>query len=377
MTKLSKRMLIAGLLVAAVVGGLGYFQLVFKPNMIAGIMAKAAPPPASVTTQAANSEPWSARISAVGTVVATQGIDVASQVPGVVVSIAGENGREVDKGAVLFELDRAIELADLASAGATLREAEVNFERQSDLIAKKVTSEANLDIARTRRDTADAAVKRISAVIAQKTIKAPFAGRLGIRKVEVGQYVSPGMALVSLQALDPIYVDFPVPEQAIGQLALGKPVELTVDTYPGIVFKGSIETLDARVAAETRTLQVRASVPNPDRKLLPGMFANVAVIVGAPSEVVTIPRTAVSYSLYGDTVFVVGAADKPTADGIGTIDRRVVQLGDVQGDRIVVRTGVKAGEQVVTGGQMKLQQSSRVRVDNTQTLKPAAERPRQ
>ena len=151
-------------------------------------------------------------------------------------------------------------------------------------------------------------MKRIQAVIAQKAIASPFAGRLGIRKVEKGQYVSAGMALVSLQALDPIRADFPMPEQYVGKLAVGQPIELTVDAYPGQVFKGEIQSLDARVAQDTRTLLVRGLLPNPDRKLLPGMFANVTVLVGAPRDVVTVPRTAVTYSLYGDSVYVVKPA---------------------------------------------------------------------
>src|SRR6185436_18892454 len=218
------------------------------------------------------------------------------------------SGKEVDQGTKLVQLDTSVEVADLASAVATHLEAEVAYARQTDLMTKKVTSEANLDTARAKQETAQAAVKRIEAVIAQKAIAAPFGGRVGIRKVEKGQYVSAGLPLVSLQALDPIRADFPVPEQQIGKLSVGQRVELTVDAYPNKVFKGEIQSLDARVAQDTRTLLVRAILPNRERKLLPGMFANLTVLVGDPADVTTVPRTAVTYSLYGDSVYVVKPA---------------------------------------------------------------------
>ena len=256
-----------------------------------------------------------------------------------------------------MQLDIAVELADLASAKATLQEAEVGFQRQADLIAKRVTSEANLDTARAKRDTALAAVKKIEAVIAQKTIKAPVSGRLGIRKVERGQYVSPGMVLVTLQQLDPIRVDFPMPEQLISKLRVGQQLEVTVDTFPNEVFKGEIESLDARVAQDTRTLLVRGSLPNGRRKLLPGMFANVMVLAGEPREVVTVPRTAVTYSLYGDSVYAVKSAPaearrrtarrrrRPNRKLVA--ERRFVKTGQAREDRVVDPVGRCRGR---TGG---------------------------
>ena len=273
-----------------------------------------------------------------------------------------------------------------------VREAEVAYNRQVDLIRRNVTSEASLDTARAKRDTSAAAVKKIEAVIAQKTLQAPFAGRLGIRKVEKGQYVSPGLALVSLQALDPIRADFPMPEQMIGKLRIGQTIEATVDAYPGQVFRGEIQSLDARVAAETRTLLVRAILKNPERKLLPGMFVNVAVLAGAPVEVVTVPRTAVTYSLYGDSVYIV----KPAPDQSGAVqaaasatapagaaqgppviaERRFVRTGQSREGRVTILEGASAGESVVTSGQLKLNPGTRIRVDNTQPLQRPGERPK-
>jgi membrane fusion protein, multidrug efflux system len=269
----------------------------------------------------------------------------------------------------------------------------VAYERQVDLMQKRVTSEANLDTARAKRETALAAVKRIEAVIAQKAILSPFSGRLGIRKVEKGQYVSAGMPLVSLQALDPIRVDFPMPEQYVGKLKVAQPIELTVDAYPGQIFKGEIQSLDARVAQDTRTLLVRGLLPNAERKLLPGMFANVTVLVGEPIEVVTVPRTAVTYSLYGDSVYVVkpapAAEAKPEAAGSASaapsqpaepglvVERRFVRTGQVREDRVAITFGLKAGERVVTTGQLKLNPGTAIRIDDSQTPKPPEQRPKQ
>jgi membrane fusion protein (multidrug efflux system) len=378
-----KRLLIAFIILAAFVGGLAYFQLVFKPQMIKGFLAKQVPPPATITAEAAQSREWVERLPAIGTLIASQGVDVASQVAGIVTALGFESGQDVPKGDKLVQLDINVELADLESAEATLREADVAYKRQADLMRKSVTSEANVDTALAKHDTAAASVNRIKALIAQKSVLAPFAGRLGIRKVELGQYVSPGLALVTLQALDPIWVDFPMPEQNIGKLKTDEVIELTVDAFPGQVFKGKIASLDARVSQETRTLLVRGTLENPDRKLLPGMFANVAVLAGEPAQVVTTPRTAVTYSLYGDSVYVVkpeqgsGAVPaQPSPDSVFVVERRFVTTGQVRDDRVAVTSGLKAGEVVVTTGQLKLNNGGHVKIDNSQALKPPAELPK-
>lgn len=382
---MSIRFAITGLVIAALLGGLGYFQFVFKPQMIRSFLSQMKPPPATVTAEAARTERWIERLSSIGTLIASQGVDVTSQVAGIVTEVLIESGTEIEQGTKLVQLDTSVEVADLASAVATQREAEVAYARQADLMNKKVTSEANLDTARAKQETAQAAVKRIGAVIAQKAIAAPFSGRVGIRKVEKGQYVSAGMALVSLQALDPIRADFPMPEQHIGKLSVGQPVELTVDAFPGRIFKGEIQSLDARVAQDTRTLLVRAILPNKERKLLPGMFANVLVLVGEPADVVTVPRTAVTYSLYGDSVYVVKPAPTdakeaaPTANAEPALiaERRFVKTGQVRDDRVAVTSGLAAGDQVVTTGQIKLNPGAAIRIDNAQPLVRPEERPRQ
>ena len=388
---MSKRLIIVSvvsIVIAALLGGLGYFQFVFKPQMIRSFLSQTTPPPATVASEPARTEKWIEQLTSIGTLIASQGVDINTQVAGIVTEVSIESGEDVKQGARLVQLDIAVETADLASNKATLAEAEVSYQRQEELIAKRITSEANLDQARAKRDTAAAAVNRTEAVIAQKTITAPFSGRLGIRKVEKGQYISPGMALVSLQALDPIRVDFPMPEQAIGKLSVGQTIELTVDAFPGQVFKGEIQSLDARVAQDTRTLLVRGLLANPQNRLLPGMFANVIVLAGAPAEVITVPRTAVTYSLYGDSVYVVKPAPpkdgqtQPAKDGQAgapqlIAERRFVKSGQARDDRVAVVSGLEVGEQVITTGQLKLNPGASVRIDNTQPLNQPEDRPKQ
>jgi membrane fusion protein, multidrug efflux system len=383
-----KRLIIAAILVALFLGGLGYFNLVFKPKMIGEFMAKTVPPPATVTAGRAGRQSWVDRVQSIGTLIAIQGVDVAPEVGGIVKSYSFESGDDVAKGAKLVELDTSVEQADLQSEQAMLLEAKADFERQSKLVGRGAVSQAVLDSTIAKRDHSAAAVQKNEAKIAQKNIKAPFGGRLGLRRVEKGQYVSPGQALVWLQSLDPIWIDFPVPEGDVGKLKKGAHVELSVNAYPDQMFKGEIEAFDARVAQDTRTLMVRARLPNGDHKLLPGMFANVAVLTGAPEQLVTVPRTAVTYGLYGDSVWVVKegppAPEKTASAGEVTlpapqltVERRFVRVGPTQADNVAILEGVAAGDQVVTSGQLKLHPDAAVKIDNSQPLTPSAARPKQ
>ena len=383
-----KRFLIAAILVALFLGGIGYFNFVFKPQMIAGFMAKVKPPPASVTAEHAGTKEWIDRVQSIGTLIAIQGIDVSSEVAGIVKEYYFDSGKDVEKGAKLVELDTSVEVADLVRNRAVLLEANADLGRQNSLVKKGNVSQAVVDTTISKRDTAAAAVQRMEAVIAQKNITAPFAGRLGLRRMEKGQYVKAGDPLVWLQSLDPIWIDFPVPESELGKLKVGSPIELTVGAYPGQTFKGEIEALDARVAQDSRTLMVRGRLPNADHRLLPGMFADVAVLEGAPKRLVTLPRTAVTYGLYGDGVWVV--KEDPTPDqktaSVGevaasqpqlTVERRFVRVGQSRGDDVAILEGVKEGEQVVTSGQLKLHPDAPVRIDNSQPLTPPTVRPKQ
>ena len=383
-----KRFLIAAILVALFLGGVGYFNLVFKPKMIGEFMAKMKPPAATVTAERAGTKEWIERVQSIGTLIAIQGVEVSPEVAGIVKDYYFESGNDVAKGDKLVALDTSVEEADLVKNRAVLLEANADLKRQASLVKRAIVSQAVVDTTTSKRNSAAASVQRMEAVIAQKNITAPFAGRLGLRRVEKGQYVKAGDPLVWLQSLDPIWIDFPVSEGDLGKLKIGAPIELGVNAYPGQVFKGEIEAFDARVAQDTRTLMVRGRLPNADHKLLPGMFANVAVLEGRPKELVTVPRTAVTYGLYGDSVWVVkeGPPAPEKTASVGevevpapqlTAERRFVRVGPSKEDQVAILEGVKAGEQVITSGQLKLHPDAAIKIDNSRPLTPAAERPKQ
>jgi membrane fusion protein, multidrug efflux system len=367
-------------------GGLGYFQFVVKPGMIKRFILDSPPPPASVAVDTPRIETWAPRLPAIGTFRAVQEINIAPQIGGAVVSVRVESGEDVEKGAPLFEIDNSVEQADLKNNLAVLKNAGLVLERQRQLIQGGNTAKANFDSAEAARDSAAAAVERVRAIIAQKMLTAPFAGRVGIRKLDLGQYVSPGTSLITLQQLDPIFVDFPIPEKSLDALKPGQAIEVEVDAYPGQIFRGVIKTVDARIAQESRNVLVRGQLANPKKQLLPGMFANVNVIAGAPVKVVTLPRTAITYSLYGDSVFVVkpvspdtgGAQAAPVnGDAALIVERRAVRTGDIREDRVAISDGVEPGETIVAEGQLKLQSGARVRIDSAARLVPPAVRPKE
>jgi len=369
---------------AAIGGGLGYFQFVLKPNMIKQFMAPA--PPATVAVTAASIETWATRLPAIGTFRAFQEVNIAPQVGGVIVAVRAESGEDVTKGALLFEIDNSVEQADLKNNLAVLKNAELALERQRRLIQRGSTAEAKVDSAEADRDSAAAAVERTRAIISQKMLTAPFSGRLGIRKLDLGQYVSPGTSLITLQQLDPIFVDFPMPEKSLDLLKAGQEIEVEADAYPGRIFHGEVKTIDARVANDSRNVLVRGQFDNKDRELRPGMFANVNVIAGRDKKVVALPRTAVTYSLYGESVFVAtpepsdpAAAHAATgsANRILKVERRPVRTGATYEDRVAIVEGVEPGAIVVSEGQLRLQSGAHVHVDSSARLKAPAARPKE
>ncbi|MFO1168412.1 MAG: efflux RND transporter periplasmic adaptor subunit [Rhodoblastus sp.] len=377
--------ILALVILLGMAGGLAYFQTVTKPAMIKGFIQKAGQPTSSVAAQAVKTETWTPTLTAIGSLRATQGVEIAPQVGGVVRAIRFESSQDIKKGALLVEIDDSTEQADLKANQAALQNTQATLDRQSKLVSGGNTTQASLDQATAARDQAAAAVERTKAIIAQKRIVAPFDGRLGIRRIDIGQYVSPGTPMVTLQQLDPIYVDFQSPEQYFAQLAVGQTIALTVDAFAGRTFRGKIKFLDARISVDTRNFLVRGEIENDDKKLLPGMFANVTVSAGKPREVVTLPRTAVVYSLYGDSVYVLktpapkaGEAQAATpapanaqgGDQLYEVERRFVRVGETQGDRIEIAEGVKAGELAVTEGQIKLFPGMRVRIDPNAGLAP-------
>jgi membrane fusion protein, multidrug efflux system len=367
-------------------GGLYYFQYVIKPNMVKGFIAAAfAPKPSAVSAEPAKMEKWTPQMPAIGTLRAFQGIDVAPQLAGIISAIRFKSSQDVAAGAPLVQIDDSVDQADLKNGMAQLRNADASLERQQTLVQGGNTAKAQVDSAIAARDSAAATVERTRAIIAQKAIVAPFAGRLGISKVDVGQFLAVGTSIVTLQQLDPMYVDFQSPEQFLRSLAVGQPAALTLDAFPGQAFAGKIAAIDARVSQDTRNLLVRAEFPNPDHKLLPGMFANIEVTTGAPVDVLTLPRTAVIFSLYGDNVFVVkpappkaGEAQAATRDGKPDLiaERRFVRVGEIRGERVAILEGVSPGELVVTSGQIKLQPNGPVVVDSAAGLPAPAETPK-
>ena len=378
--------LAATIVLATLCGGLWYFQFIIKPGMMKAFMAAAAPPPVSVAVTSPRVETWAPRLPAIGTLRAVQEVNIAPQIGGVIVSVRVELGEDVEKGAPLFEIDNSVEQADLKNNLAALKNAGLVLDRQRQLIQGGNTAKANFDAAEAARDQAAAAVDRVRAIIAQKLLTAPFAGRIGIRKLDLGQYVSPGTSLITLQQLDPIFVDFPIPEKSLGVLKAGQQIEIEVDAYPGEIFRGVIKTIDARVAQDSRNVLVRGQLDNTKKRLRPGMFANVNVIAGEPVKVMTVPRTAIAYSLYGDSVFVV-EPDSPggggakaalaNANAVFKVERRAVHAGDVREDRVAIIDGVEPGETIVAEGQLKLQSGARVRIDPAARLEPPAVRPKE
>ena len=364
---------------AGLTAGLAYFQFVIKPTMVRGFLSAAfAPKPTAVAVEEARVEKWPPQLTAIGTLRAFQGITIAPQAAGVVTSIHFESDDDVEAGALLVTIDDSVEQADLSNGLAQLKNAEVTLERQKQLVANGNTPQSTVDTAIATRDSAAATVAHSRAIIAQKTIRAPFAGRLGLRNVDLGQYVAVGTNLATLQRLDPIYVDFPAPEGDLSKLAVGQEATMSVDALPGRQFTGRVTAIDARVSAESRNVLMRAQFANPDRKLLPGMYANLTVTTGASADVLTLPRTAIVESLYGDNIFVVKPAP-PGADGSSKgliVERRFVRTGATRGERIAVDQGVTAGERVVIAGQIKLQANSPVVIDENGALPLPAQMPK-
>jgi membrane fusion protein (multidrug efflux system) len=311
---------------------------------------------------------WQARTQALGSLRAVRGADLAPQASGVVDQIRFESGNEVPAGAVLLKLrpnDDPSKLEQLQAAGVL---AEQTYKRDQEQFAAQAISQATLDTDLSTLKSARAQVAAQQALIEEKIVKAPFAGKLGIRQIDEGQYLSAGTTVVTLQSLDPIFVDFYVPQQTLANLQAGQAVTATVDTYPGVRFAGAIASINSKVDLASRNVQVRASFRNTDRRLLPGMYANVDIDIGAPTEQLTLPQTAITYNPYGDTVFLVqqsGVDDKGKPKL--TVQQRFVQLGATRGDQVAVLSGISAGDVVVTAGQMKLRNGSPVIVNNSVT----------
>jgi len=358
-----KPLLILLIAVAVIMGGIFGWQR-FIGKMTSKSMSGMATAPQTVSTTAAASSTWQSRTQALGTVRAVRGADLAAQASGVVDKIHIESGTEVPAGAVLLTLKPNDDPAKLAQLQAQAELAAITLMRDQEQLAAQAISQATVDADVSNLKSARAQVVAQQALMEEKTVRAPFAGTLGIRQVDQGQYLAAGTTVVTLQALDPIFVDFYVPQQALSHLKAEQVVNATVDAYPGASFTGKITSINSKVDTSSRNIQARASFANPERRLVPGMYATVQIDNGDATSQITLPQSAITYNPYGDTVYVLqrNGADKDHQSL--TVQQRFVKLGLTRGDQVAVISGVAAGEEVVTAGQMKLHNGAPVVINN-------------
>jgi membrane fusion protein (multidrug efflux system) len=312
----------------------------------------------------ARREEWPSTLSVIGTVEAVQGVTVSADLAGVVDRIAFASGGTVDRGDVLVELDTKQEQAQLAAAEAQLELSRLTFERMKGLVEQDAVSRAEFDTAAAAHKQAEARINEIRATIERKTIRAPFAGRLGIRAVNLGQYLTGGDPVVPLQSLDPIYVNFGVPQQDASQVRPGRAVTIKATDLGDVEFSGRVTALDSVVDETTRNVRVQATLANRDGKLRPGMFVQAQVVLGASRSVVTLPGSAISYAPYGDSVFVVAQLKDDKGKPYRGVRQQVVKVGAALGDQVAILSGVAPGDEVVTSGVFKLRNGAAVQVNN-------------
>jgi membrane fusion protein (multidrug efflux system) len=363
-----KRMLIMLVLVGAVLGGLFGFKA-FVGGKIKEAIAGMANVPQTVSAAKATSSDWQPKIDAVGSLRAVRGADLSLEVPGVVEKIEFQSGDEVKEGQILLQLRNDDETARLRSLEATAQLAQINYERNAKLIKTQAISQAVLDNDEANLRNAKALVAQQKAILDKKTLRAPFAGKLGLRQVDLGQFLAAGTMITTLQALDPIYVDFLLPQQAVSQLSVGQMARVKVDAFPGREFTGKITAINPKIETASRNIQVRATLENHDQKLLPGMFATVELETGATQHLVTLPQTAVTYNPYGSLVYIVDGANQDQGKDSGgkpqLVARQVfVTTGATRGDQVAILKGVADGDMVVTSGQIKLRNGVPVAIDN-------------
>src|SRR6266545_2886827 len=347
-------MLLAVFAFLAIIGGFKFFQI--KAAIAQG--GSYQPPPEAVTTVVAKGEEWDTTMKAIGTVAAVNGVTVSADLPGVVAEIDFDSGRSVKKGDILVRLDTKQEQAQLASAIAQRELARLDLERQKGMLEKQIVPQATFDTAAATFKSAEAAAEQIRATMERKTIRAPFAGVLGIRQVNLGQYLAGGAPIVSLQSVRPVYVNFTVPQQEIGLMSVASAVHLdTGDT-------GKITAADSVVDEATRNMRVQATFDNASGKLRPGMFVEAQLARGAKTNVVALPASAISYAPFGDSVFIVEDIKDPKGKSYRGVRQQFVKLGGSRGDQVAVLTGVKPGEEVVTSGVFKLRPGAAVIVNN-------------
>ncbi len=356
------RMVLMLLLLGAGLGGLFYWKIE-QNKAQSQAMAQRKQPPVVVEVETARREQWTPTLEAIGTLSALNGIALKAETAGRIKKLGFESGSMVEKGSLLVQLDDSVERAELRSQQARLKLAELDFQRDNKLSQSRTIAESTLDQSRASLEEARAEIARIQAIIEKKQIRAPFGGKLGIRQVDIGEYLQPGQAITSLQSLHPLYVDFVLPEKYLPELALQQPLSLQVEAFPEEKFEGRLSALDAEVDPRTRNIKLQGTTQNPEHKLLPGMFARVSVLLPGDQNVVSIRESAINYSLYGDAIFVIKSAEQ--GEGL-QVERRYVKTGRSRDGRVAILDGVEPGEKVVTAGGLKLRDGARVALKSEQ-----------
>lgn len=340
----------------------------YKTLQIMDAMAQGAsfkPPPDAISSAIVKEETWNETVSAIGSVAPVQGVMVSSQLEGKIFKIGVESGATVNAGDLLLQIDSGVEEAQLKSAIAREELARINFTRAERLLKTTSISQAESDsiAAELKRAVADGNV--IRAILDQKTIRAPFSGRVGIRVVNIGQYVATGAPLIPLHTVDPVYVNFSVPQRQIGAIKVGQDLSVTSDAFPNETFNGKVSAINPGLETETRNLKVQATFTNTNEKLRPGMFVNVDLVVSKNEKVIAIPATAVSYAPFGDSVFILEDLKDPSGATYRGVTQHFVKLGQTRGDFVAVQSGLDVGKEIATSAVFKLRNGSAVHVDNS------------
>lgn len=360
---MSKMLIFVGIFFALVFGWYGV-----KKTMFWWFVSHYEPPAATISAAKAESKTWQPYLSGVGTLYAIKGVDLSSDVAGIVEDIRFNSGQFVKQNDVLIVMRTSVEQATLKSNQAKLQLAKMNYDREKALFSKKVSSQATLDTRYAELLQAQAGVEAVEAQIKQKTITAPFDGRLGIRQVSLGQYVSPGTAMVTLQSLDPLYVNFSLPEQYLENLYYGQDIDISVNFGSGKTVGGKITAINSKVDQTTRNVLVQATIPNTNLELYPGMYASVKIWLKVQKDTVVVPQTAISYSLSGDYVFIIREEQKATKEKVLHAYRQYVKVGERRGNEVSILEGLKPGDLLITSGQLKLQNGSKILIDNSVKL---------
>jgi len=360
---MAKRLVLMLGVAAVLLAGLGFFKF----RQIEGAVQAGGfqPPPEAVTSIVTQREQWPAIMAVIGTTEAVHGVTVSADLPGTVARINFDSGKPVREGEILVELDTRQERAQLASLEAQSELARVNFGRTQELVNAGVISRQEYDQATSQQKATEANVAEIRATIARKTIRAPFSGILGIRKVNLGQYLSAGTPIVSNQSLNPIYVNFGVPQQEATRVKIGRSLRVTTEDVAGKVFAGNVTAIDSEVDQTTRNIQIQATLANPDAKLRPGMFVQVELPLGASRDVIALPASAINYAPYGDSVFVITDLKDPKGQTYRGVKQQFVKIQGARGDQVAVISGLNAGDEVVTSGVFKLRNGAAVQVNNS------------